>query len=267
MACGVRCAENLAMQPQQPDSTQFTPQTGPRLLSGWADSWAAMAKWTPRFFRETYGALSVEVGRSRPPVRKSTTVAEYFDTVHELSGTRDAWYLSDWKLVGPIAELRRDYEVPAAFQCWTERLPTEQNPELRWLYIGPAGSGKPLHRDVMHTAAWNAVVSGKKRWRFYEPAQAALVYDGAVDAFAPDLQKHPLFRDAAPIELIQGPGDLVYTPSGWWHQVENLEACISVTENFINELDIEAVTTELVARGETRWLQLAEAFRANLNPS
>jgi hypothetical protein len=192
------------------------------------------------------------------------TVAEYFETVHDVQGTRDGWYLADWKLVGKIAELRRDYEVPAVFRCWTERLPREQNPELRWLYIGPAGSGKPLHRDVMSTAAWNAVISGRKRWRFYPPEQNAALYDGAVDVFAPDAAKHPLFARATALEFEQGPSDLVYTPSGWWHQVENLEACISVTENFINELDVEAVIAELALRGEARWLELAAAFRANL---
>ncbi len=246
------------------DEEPFTPQTGPRLLRGWAGSWMAMEKWTPRFFTETYGELVVEVRRSRPEARRSITVADYFETVHEVRGTRDGWYLSDWKIVGAIADLRRDYEVPEVFRCWTERLPSQHNPELRWMYIGPEGSGKPLHRDVMTTAAWNAVISGRKRWRFYPPDQAALLYDGAVDVFAPDLQKHPRFREATAEEFVQGPGDLVFTPSGWWHQVENVEACISVTENFVNELDIEAVSRELTARGETRWLQLAEAFRANL---
>lgn len=252
-------ARSVAMQNTAP----FTAQTGPRLLRGWANSWTAMQKWTARFFIETYGHLSVEVRRSRPAAQRSLTVAEYFGSIHEVAGTRDGWYLSDWKIVGPIAALRRDYQVPTAFQCWTERLPAEQNPELRWLYIGPAGSGKPLHRDVMMTAAWNAVISGQKRWRFYSVDQAPLLYEGAVDAFAPDLHKHPLFREATAIEFVQGPGDLVYTPSGWWHQVENEQACISVTENFVNELDIEAVMTELATQNEGRWLELAQAFSAS----
>jgi hypothetical protein len=249
---------SVAMENTEP----FTAQTGPRLLRGWASSWPAMQKWTPRFFTETYGHLLVEVRRSRPAAQRNMTVAEYFSTVHELAGTQDGWYLSDWKIVGEIATLRQDYQVPSAFKCWTERLPVEQNPELRWLYIGPAGSGKPLHRDVMTTAAWNAVISGQKRWRFYSVDQAPFLYGGAVDAFAPDLKAHPLFSEASAIEFVQGPGDLVYTPSGWWHQVKNVDACISVTENFVNELDIEAVMTELLARGETRWLQLAQAFGA-----
>ena len=62
-----------------------------------------------------------------------------------------------------------------------------------------------------------------------------------MDAFQPDLIAYPRFSDAVAVECIQHPGDLVFTPSGWWHQVYNEEAGISVTENFINSANYNSV--------------------------
>jgi hypothetical protein len=200
-----------------------------------------MARWTPDLFRQRYGDLAVELKRPRAGERRASTVRDYFDQVHEREWPgQEPWYLADWQLQGAIRELRDDYTIPEAFRCWTETLPEDEQPCLRWLYIGPVGSGKPLHVDVMATAAWNAVIAGRKRWRFYPP-------DGE-----------------AAVEIVQSAGDLVYTPSGWPHEVENLEACISVTENFINELDAAEVAAELERRGESRWLELLSVFRARL---
>jgi hypothetical protein len=40
---------------------------------------------------------------------------------------------------------------------------------------------------------------------------------------------------------VQNPGDIIFTPSGWYHAVCNLEMGVSLTENFINSSNIELV--------------------------
>lgn len=34
------------------------------------------------------------------------------------------------------------------------------------------------------------------------------------------------------VELVQGPGAALFVPSGWFHTVENLEACVSINHNW-----------------------------------
>lgn len=41
-------------------------------------------------------------------------------------------------------------------------------------------------------------------------------------------------QDSLPIEVIQEPGEMVFVPSGWHHQVYNLEDTISINHNWVN---------------------------------
>jgi hypothetical protein len=48
-------------------------------------------------------------------------------------------------------------------------LPAASRPDWRWLIAGPARSGSTFHVDPNATSAWNAVVSGAKRWVMFPP--------------------------------------------------------------------------------------------------
>ncbi len=50
--------------------------------------------------------------------------------------------------------------------------------------------------------------------------------------------------------MAQGPGEIVFVPSGWWHQVENVSDCLSVNHNWINQVR----NAESVARSWKRLL-------------
>lgn len=42
---------------------------------------------------------------------------------------------------------------------------------IRWLIIGPHRSGSSFHVDPNATCAWNAVVSGAKKWILFPPGR------------------------------------------------------------------------------------------------
>lgn len=46
-----------------------------------------------------------------------------------------------------------------------------------------------------------------------------------VDLRQPDFERFPLFRQAAAVAVtaVLEPGDAIYIPTGWWHNVESLE--------------------------------------------
>lgn len=91
-----------------------------------------------------------------------------------------------------------------------------------------------------HLDEWNnigCVASGRRRFTLFPPEQIANLYIGPLD-FAPtgapmslvslhepDLARFPKFREAltAAVTAELGPGDAIFIPPLWWHNVESLE--------------------------------------------
>lgn len=202
----------------------------PFVATEMASNWTAHSKWTNAFFAKLHGEVQVYI-KKRFDQKSNTCLISLTDYICYMKNCVDEkpYYLIDWVWQGDIPEMRNDYSTPAIFKSLILKN------VFSWMYIGPAKSGSPLHQDIASTAAWNVVISGQKRWAFYPPDQGKFLYNGKVDVFNPDLEKYPLFAQAcAPLICIQNPGELVYTPSNWWHQVTNEEDCISITENFVN---------------------------------
>jgi len=92
------------------------------------------------------------------------------------------------------------------------------------------------HHDPSENIA--CVVAGRRRFTLFPPDQVANLYPGPfeltpagpvitmVDFRAPDLERYPGFADAMTVAQSAElePGDALYIPYLWWHQVESLDA-------------------------------------------
>ena len=90
----------------------------------------------------------------------------------------------------------------------------------------------PAHYDESHNLA--CVVSGRRRFTLFPPEQIKNLYIGPidytptgpaislVDFSRPDFIKHPKFKQALENSYVAElePGDAIYIPPLWWHQVE-----------------------------------------------
>jgi ribosomal protein L16 Arg81 hydroxylase len=96
--------------------------------------------------------------------------------------------------------------------------------------VSPAGAVSPLHYDT--STSFLVQVAGAKRMLFFSPDQLHRLYcypdthllrrRSRVNVIAPDLTKFPLFADAAVLEIVLQPGDVVCFPSYWSHHTESL---------------------------------------------
>ncbi|CAJ0923015.1 unnamed protein product [Ranitomeya imitator] len=99
----------------------------------------------------------------------------------------------------------------------------------------------PFHADVFRSYSWSANICGRKKWLLFPPGHeehlrdcsGRLPYDVTV----------PLLHDVCPpfLEVIQEAGEIIFVPSGWHHQVYNLEDTISINHNWVNGCNVSVM--------------------------
>ncbi|XP_025715849.2 2-oxoglutarate and iron-dependent oxygenase JMJD4 isoform X5 [Callorhinus ursinus] len=106
-------------------------------------------------------------------------------------------------------------------------------------YSSPRGC---LYLKDWHLCSWSVNICGRKRWFFFPPGQeealrdchGGLPYDVTSPALL-DGRLYPMRKHCSPpLELTQEAGEMVFVPSGWHHQVHNLEDTISINHNWVN---------------------------------
>uniref|UniRef100_A0A1B6KL98 2-oxoglutarate and iron-dependent oxygenase JMJD4 n=1 Tax=Graphocephala atropunctata TaxID=36148 RepID=A0A1B6KL98_9HEMI len=158
-------------------------------------------------------------------------------------------YLKDWHFTRDFPE-KNIYRVPSVFASdWLNEYFTSREDvqdDYRFIYMGPKGSWTPFHADVFSSFSWSVNLCGQKRWLLYPPGQEKNLTDKhnnlAYDVEDPSLNDKDKFENydkvGTRLEIIQNPGEAIFVPSGWHHQVWNLDDTISINHNWVNGCNI-----------------------------
>ena len=209
----------------------------PLILTDVCADWPARSLWTPDYLLEKIGDADVEVtsGRDADPryevnanEHKSTmSFADYVRAISTQDGN-DLYIVANNHLL----------ESPAAAALWDDfavdprYLEQEAAKESTFLWFGPAGTVTPLHHDVANVLFTQVI--GEKRITLISPLETHSLYNdiavySQVDPQAPDLQRFPRFADTRQFEVTVSPGEALFIPVGWWHQVESLSLAASIS--------------------------------------
>ncbi|MDR6221441.1 cupin-like domain-containing protein [Deinococcus soli (ex Cha et al. 2016)] len=207
------------LQPE-PFLSTYGRQGHPVILRGMMRDWPLMRQLSFESLRISHGLHEVTAHRCVQRDDEVRWTLGAYLTYAEQTQEADPYYLTNLACTPATADLFGAYQTPPHFVNWLDAFDDPHVPVLKWLIIGPRNSFSPMHLDTMDTSAWNGLIAGIKRWTF---------------------------RDAAGVTYVgeQRPGDVVFTPTGWWHGVENLSPTVCVTENFVNHTNVDAVTTFL----------------------
>jgi hypothetical protein len=120
----------------------------------------------------------------------------------------------------PLPELSSYYEHPSYFSNRSHFHMVDRARDAKALFfLGPRNSGAYTHQ---HTAAWNAIVYGAKRWYLLPPAARhgpdTEMPGGMIEWLRTTKPSLPV----AALECTQYAGELLYVPASWWHGVLNL---------------------------------------------
>ena len=161
-------------------------------------------------------------------------------------------YLKDWHFYRDTKSYFSAYETPSYFcsdwlnEWWQFKHAADDQEEndYRFVYIGPKTSWTPLHSDVFGSFSWSANIAGKKKWIFLIPGEEDKLRDSlgnlSFDINLENMENHNA------IEIIQESGEIVFVPSGWFHQVHNLEDTISINHNWFNGANVKKIAISLM---------------------
>jgi hypothetical protein len=171
------------------------------------------------FYSDDYRGLNFEVRRDT-----LDALLQQVDA-HAADAQPPTFYLASLPIDDALPGLRADNDLDLAATGIAAR------PSI---WIGNRVTAS-CHYDALNNIACVAV--GRRRFTLFPPAQIGNLYPGpldptpggqavsTVDFNAPDFDRHPGFRAAlaharsATLE----PGDAIFMPAMWWHQVEALD--------------------------------------------
>jgi hypothetical protein len=210
----------------------------PVVITGLARGWPALQRWRPLQLKADYGHLDVAVqrGRATDPdfernkaaLRRTEKLGDFIDSVLAAGASNDMYMTANDEVLRrpEFAPLLRDIG-PLPYYCDASALAGACS-----LWLGPAGTLTPLHHDTL--MLFHTQIVGRKRWRFISPLEWARVYNSVgvyspIDVDAPDLARFPAFAGVKMLEVVVEPGETVFLPLGWWHQVASLDVSVSLS--------------------------------------
>ena len=159
-------------------------------------------------FVQLYGDEVVSVTNCHSQIYNShstseMTVKSFFESPEE------QLYLKDWHF-----EKLKNVALPCNIkQDWMNEYFIDN--DFKFLYIGKKQSWTPVHTDVYNSHSWSVNLVGRKLWYFFAPDHPH--FDQILNSFdARHFKPSLLFTTY--------PGDVVWVPTGWAHQVHNLDS-------------------------------------------
>jgi hypothetical protein len=218
----------------------------PVILTDVAHAWPALELWSrPEYFAEKFGDTPVTVCMGRESDvhcdrdfwkhLRSMTMRDYAAWVAAAGETNDGYLISNNRLLEDenFHRLLEDITMPEQY--------VDPSRFLTYMsfWFGPAGTKTPLHHDGNNILFCQ--VAGRKEFHLVSPWETDLLTRAegfyAHTSVPGDLEGEGLrpadetFPWAAQRVVLQ-PGEALFLPVGWWHQVRALDVSVSIS--FLN---------------------------------
>jgi hypothetical protein len=272
---GVPPLARRAKLPSREFIRRYVLQNRPVIVTDCIDEWRALGKWTPAFFAESFGDHVVTLQGETFNVVGSMRLRDYVASfpAYEVAAPEPSGevpYLRfdlgrhldhvllvlglDWLVRGSASRsftlgcfwrLQRDwgrpYFLPSRFYWRPFHLFCQFSPNTKYnqefgVFLSPKGAVTRLHADHARTNALIFQLHGRKSGVLYPPRwQEEMTRLGE--------------RGVEPIRFVLEPGDTIFIPRGWLHQVQTDSASVSLTFNFVCMREMLSYVAGKLVRG------------------
>ncbi|CAD5221807.1 unnamed protein product [Bursaphelenchus xylophilus] len=226
----------------------------PVIISNAIRNWKASRFWvntsgTPdwKLLKTIFGNVQVPITTDGNCLQKRIPFSEFVSNLSDDHSYQ--FYLKDWHFC--LDSRENWYEIPSFLRLdWVNNKKEVAENDIfrgdyRFCYIGGSSTWTGFHADVMNSYSWSANICGRKRWIMI-PKTVTKIRNVHLEDIE-DIRKFD-WKSVGGIEFEQIRGEIVFVPSGWYHQVHNMEITISINHNWINQFNIEYVIDLLLER-------------------
>ena len=217
----------------------------PVILVGELDHWPALTRWTPDYLKDKVGSALVEYQGGRT----ANARFEMEKDLHRREGPFDAFIENiqqgsgnDTYLTAYNSARNRQALAPlvADMGLLPKFLNSEPPASEGMMWIGPAGTVTSLHHDL--TNNFIAQLMGRKRLKLLPASEVGRVYNHQhvfsqiADLEDPSLDaaRYPRLPGSRVYDVELAPGEILFVPLAWWHQVKSVDFSVTVTyTNFL----------------------------------
>jgi Cupin-like domain len=219
----------------------FVAKNRPVVIVDATTDWAALATWTPEYFKSKYGSQTVEVTYG---VHRQ--IADVMDGVMASTAEKPGPYLHKVIIHQHMPSLLPDlqpeniYSFPMRY-CSPLMPRRFRRPDgyLKLLIGGVGGKFPLMHFDSDNSHATITEIYGDKEFVLFAPEDTACIYPHADspstsqidDLDHVDLSEFPDFPKATQYRAIISPGETIFVPSRWWHSARVVTTSVSVCTN------------------------------------
>ncbi|MFD5919162.1 cupin-like domain-containing protein [Kitasatospora sp. NPDC058201] len=241
-------------------------RSGPLVCSGLMDDWPAGTAWNPAELTK------------RNPERRVTALMDLPATGVLFPQDQRRYerelpfgeFLDRMTTAGPAAPCylayQRAHEIFDPADCdFASLLPPDGHGTDTRVWIGSAGTRSMLHSDLKDNffcQVWgekSVILVSWQDSRAVYPFPGNLV-NSRIDLADPDLSRFPRLRNAVLHHARMQPGELLYIPRGWWHDIRAHTPSVSVNHWFGEPLGLPDYLRLLGLLGPAYWGATARDF-------
>jgi len=220
---------------------QYYAVNRPVILTGEMADWPALARWTPEYLKTAVGARPIEFQGERTrdqrfemykdDHRRTAPFDVFIDQILRPGAGNDAYitaYNSE-RNAEALSVLHGDLGFLDKFLDRQAAVPHGM------MWIGPAGTVTSLHHDL--TNNFIAQIVGRKRVRLAPASEVGKLYNhqhvfseiSDLEDPGIDLARHPRLAELRYYDVLLEPGEVLFMPLGWWHQVKSVDFSVTIT--------------------------------------